>query len=108
MNRPVPLVCAPRERIILRDADGGLAAYQNSRQTDRWRSQILAFNEVLASAFIELDGKLISEGDAVWVRDEDSEERRIAIVDRQRDNALTIKVAAHDGGVNEHELRSDT
>jgi len=77
MNRPVPLVCAPRERIILRDADGGLAAYQNSRQTDRWRNQVLAFNEVLASAFIELDGKLIAEGDAVGVRDEDSEVRRM-------------------------------
>jgi hypothetical protein len=71
-ERPVPLVCAPRERIILRDADGGLAAYQNSRQTDRWRNQVLAFNEVLASAFIELDGKLICEGDAVWVRDGDA------------------------------------
>ena len=77
MNRPVPLVCAPRERIILRDADGRLAAYQNSRQTDRWRSQILAFNEVLASAFIELDGKLISEGDEVWLRDEDGADRMV-------------------------------
>jgi len=77
MNRPVPLVCAPRERIILRDADGGLATYQNSRQTDRWRNQVLAFNEMLSSASIELDGKLIAQGDAVWVRDEDSEERRM-------------------------------
>ena len=73
----MPLICEPKERIILRDADGGLAAYQNSRQTDRWRNQVLAFNEVLSSAFIELDGKLIAEGDAVWVRDEDSEERRM-------------------------------
>jgi hypothetical protein len=76
-ERPVPLICEPKERIILRDADGGLAAYQNSRQTDRWRNQVLAFNEVLTSAFIELDGKLVAEGDAVWVRDEDSEERRM-------------------------------
>src|SRR6516165_5146619 len=77
MNRPVPLVCAPRERIILRDADGGLTTYQNSRQTDRWRNQVLAFNEMLSSASIELDGKFICEGDAVWVQDEDSEERRM-------------------------------
>src|SRR5438874_6963491 len=66
-SRPVPLVCTPRERIILRDGDGRLAPYQNSRDTDRWRKQVLAFNEALTSAQIELDGKLISEGDAVWV-----------------------------------------
>jgi hypothetical protein len=77
MERPVPLVCTPRERIILRDGDGRLAPYQNSRQTDRWRNQVFAFNAVLASASIELDGKLICEGDAVWVQDEDSEERRM-------------------------------
>jgi hypothetical protein len=76
-QRPVPLVCTPRERIILRDGDGKLAPYQNSRDTDRWRKQVLAFNDVLSTARIELDGKLISEGDAVWVRDEDSEERRM-------------------------------
>jgi hypothetical protein len=68
-QRPVPLVCTPRERIILRDGDGRLAPYQNSRDTDRWRKQVLAFNEVLSSARIELDGKFISEGDEVWVRD---------------------------------------
>src|SRR5205814_5289092 len=44
-SRPVPLVCTPRERIILRDGDGRLAPYQNSRDTDRWRKQVLAFNE---------------------------------------------------------------
>jgi hypothetical protein len=76
-ERPVPLVCTPRERIILRDGDGRLAPYQNSRDTDRWRKQVLAFNDVLSTARIELDGKLISEGDAVWVRDEDSEQRRM-------------------------------
>jgi hypothetical protein len=76
-ERPVLLVCTPRERIILRDGDGRLAPYQNSRQTDRWRNQVFAFNEVLASGSIELDGKLICEGDAVWVQDEDSEERRM-------------------------------
>jgi hypothetical protein len=71
-QRPVPLVCTPRERIILRDGDGRLAPYQNSRDTDRWRKQVLAFNEaLLSSASIELDGKLICEGDAVWVRDGD-------------------------------------
>jgi hypothetical protein len=70
-QRPVPLVCTPRERIILRDGDGRLAPYQNSRDTDRWRKQLLAFNEALSSASIELDGKLISEGDEVWVRDGD-------------------------------------
>src|SRR5262249_27573793 len=85
MNRPVPLVCAPRERIILRDADGGLAAYQNSRQTDRWRNQVLAFNEVLSSASIELDGQLIAEGnefgvgdgDQVGGKDDEPDERRL-------------------------------
>ena len=70
-ERPVPLICTPRERIILRDGDGRLAPYQNSRDTDRWRKQVLKFNEVLSSASIELDGKLISEGDEVWVRDGD-------------------------------------
>ena len=70
-QRPVPLVCTPREKIILRDGDGRLAPYQNSRDIDRWRKQVLAFNEALSSASIELDGKLISEGDAVWVRDGD-------------------------------------
>jgi hypothetical protein len=84
-ERPVPLICTPRERIILRDGDGRLAPYQNSRDTDRWRKQVLAFNEMLSSASIEFDGKLISEGDEVWVRegdavwvcDEDSDERRM-------------------------------
>src|SRR5262249_41216232 len=75
--RPVPFICVPRERIILRDGDGRLAPYQNSRDTDRWRKQVLAFNEALSSARIELDGKLISEGDAVWVRDEDTSEFRM-------------------------------
>jgi hypothetical protein len=70
-ERPVPLICTPRERIILRDGDGRLAPYQNSRDTDRWRKQVLSFNEALSSASIELDGKLISEGDEVWVRDGD-------------------------------------
>jgi hypothetical protein len=70
-ERPVPLVCTPRERIILRDGDGRLASYQNSRDTDRWRKQVLAFNDALTSARIEFDGKLISEGDEVWVRDGD-------------------------------------
>jgi hypothetical protein len=60
-----------RQRSILRDGDGRLAPYQNSRDTDRWRKQVLAFNEMLSSAQIELDGKLICEGDAVWVRDGD-------------------------------------
>src|SRR6516164_8503739 len=76
-ERPVPLVCTPRERIILRDGDGRLAPYQNSRDTDRWRKQVLAFNEVLSSASIELDGKLISEGDEVWVQDDETDERRM-------------------------------
>jgi hypothetical protein len=58
-ERPVPLVCTPRERIILRDGDGKLAPYQNSRDTHRWRKQVLAFNEMLSSASIEFDGKLI-------------------------------------------------
>jgi hypothetical protein len=68
-ERPVQLICAPRERIILRDADGAVAAYRNSDRIGKWRKQVLAFNEVLTSAVIELDGKLICEGDAVWVRD---------------------------------------
>src|SRR5262249_35177128 len=68
---PVPLICTPRERIILRDGDGRLVPYQNSGDTDRWRKQVLRFNEVLSSASIELDGKLIEEGDEVWVRDGD-------------------------------------
>jgi hypothetical protein len=76
-QRPVPLVCTPRERIILRDSHGRLAPYQNSRDTDRWRKQVVAFNEVLSSASIELDGKLISEGDEVWLRDEDGADRMV-------------------------------
>jgi hypothetical protein len=76
-ERPVPLICTPRERIILRDGDGRLAPYQNSRDTDRWRKQVLRFNEALSSTSIELDGKLISEGDAVWVRDEDGDDRMV-------------------------------
>jgi hypothetical protein len=68
-EHPAPLICAPRERIILRDSDGKLARYQNSDRIEKWRKQVLAFNEVLRSAAIELDGKLICEGDAVWVRD---------------------------------------
>src|SRR5262249_34180819 len=76
-ERPVQLICAPRERIILRDADGAVAAYQNSDRIGKWRKQILAFNEVLSSAVIELDGKLISEGDAVWVHDEDGADRMV-------------------------------
>jgi hypothetical protein len=77
VERPVPIICAPKERIILRDANGGLAAYQNSRQTDRWRSQVLGFNEVLSAALIELDGQLISEGDAVCLRDEEGADRMV-------------------------------
>src|SRR5262249_42281880 len=69
--RPVPLICSPRERIILRDADGGGAAYQNSGRIERWRKQVLGFNEVLSTAIIGLDGKLICDGDPVWVRDGD-------------------------------------
>jgi len=76
-ERPVPLICTPRERIILRDGDGRLAPYQDSRDTDRWRKQVLAFNEMLSSASVELDGKLISEGDEVWLRDEDGADRMV-------------------------------
>jgi hypothetical protein len=76
-ERPVPLICNPKERIILRDAEGRLAAYQNSDRIEKWRKQVAAFNEMLSSAFIELDGKLISEGDAVWVRDDDGDQQRM-------------------------------
>jgi hypothetical protein len=76
-ERPVPLVCTPRERIILRDGDGRLASYQNSRDTDRWRKQVLAFNQALSSASIEFDGKLIAEGGAVWLRDADGADRMV-------------------------------
>jgi hypothetical protein len=76
-ERPAPLVCTPRERIILRDGDGRLAPYQNSRDTDRWRKQVLTFNETLTSARIVLDGKLISEGDEVWLRDDDGADRMV-------------------------------
>jgi hypothetical protein len=38
---------------------------------------VLVFNEVLSSASIELDGKLISEGDEVWLRDEDGADRMV-------------------------------
>ena len=50
---------------------GGVAAYQNSGRIERWRKQVLGFNEVLSTAIIELDGKLICDGDPVWVRDGD-------------------------------------
>jgi hypothetical protein len=72
-EHPTPLICTPRERIILRDAHGTAAAYKNSRDTDRWRKQVLAFNEGLITARIELDGKIIKEGDAVWVNEPDTE-----------------------------------
>jgi hypothetical protein len=84
-ERPVPLICKPRERIILRDANGELAPYKNSRDIDRWRKQVLVFNEALSSARIELDGKLIKEGDAVWLRDEECDEA--VIRDEDEDSA---------------------
>jgi hypothetical protein len=77
-KKPTQLICAPRERIILRDANGELAPYENSQLIDRWRKQILAFNETLTDIRIELDGKLIREGDAVWILDEDGDEPRMA------------------------------
>ena len=51
-ERPMPLICTPRERIILRDGDGRLAPYQNSRDTDRWRKQVLRFNEESAQGIL--------------------------------------------------------
>jgi hypothetical protein len=73
-ERPVLLICAPRERIILRDAGGELAAYHNSDRIEKWRRQVLAFNEALSTARIKLDGKLIGEGDQVWIRDEEADD----------------------------------
>jgi hypothetical protein len=76
-ENPTPLICTPRERIILRDADGTPAPYKNSRETDRWRKQVHAFNETLMGARIEYRGKIVREGDPVWVRDSESGKERM-------------------------------
>lgn len=76
-ENPTPLMCTPRERIILRDASGAPAPYKNSRDTDRWRKQVHRFNETLSDARIEYDGKIIREGDSVWVKDSDSDDERM-------------------------------
>jgi hypothetical protein len=73
-ENPTPLICSPRERIILRDASGAPAPYKNSRDTDRWRKQVHKFNEALTDTRIEYDGKIIREGDPVWVKDSDSDD----------------------------------
>jgi hypothetical protein len=63
MLASVRIVYQPREIIILRDADGNLVDYRDNRLTRRMRKNLMTINEALQGQTIELDGRIIREGD---------------------------------------------
>jgi hypothetical protein len=82
----LPLVCDPPNRIVLRDRNGDLLQYNESRRIQDLRTQLDAFNEVALSMEIGLNGRRIREGDPL-------------IVDQNRFGAVTLTMCHdHEGG----------
>jgi hypothetical protein len=59
----VPVVYAPMEIIIVRDANGAPIEYRDNRQIRSMRHQLEELNEALLRQQIELDGSAVRQGD---------------------------------------------
>ena len=64
---PLAVVHDPRELIVLRDHDGNVIDYTDTRRTDRMRRNIQSINEAIMGAAIELRGRAIRDGDPLQV-----------------------------------------
>ncbi|MDS9468705.1 hypothetical protein RGQ15_14155 [Paracoccus sp. MBLB3053] len=53
LGTSVPTLARPAEVILLRDADGNLLDYRNTRDLDRKRKQVIRFNEAIAGAGLD-------------------------------------------------------
>jgi len=63
----LPLVFAPVERIILRDADGDPLGYEETREIARMRRRLELFNEAARPVQISLNGKIVREGEPIVI-----------------------------------------
>ena len=64
---PLAVVHDPRELIVLRDHDGKVSDYADTRRTDRMRRDIQSINEAIMGTAIELRGRAIRDGDLLQV-----------------------------------------
>ena len=64
---PLAVVHDPRELIVLRDHDGNIIDYADTRRTDRMRPHIQSINEAIMGAAIKLRGRAIRDGDPLQV-----------------------------------------
>jgi len=64
-ERPPALIHNPNETIILRDRDGRLIDYPESRRSSRMRRNVEQINEMLTSVSLGLRGGVILDGDRI-------------------------------------------
>jgi hypothetical protein len=60
---PLPIVHDPHETIVLRDADGNLIDYTDTRRTEHQRRNMTKINEMLAATAIGLHGRPVHPGE---------------------------------------------